>query len=186
MLFGDSRIFLWSPVLDLGGWEIVNRGWSGETTRQGLLRLDRDVIALKPQMVLIQEGINDLKGIGLFPEQADEITEQCAQNLEEMVARIRAVEIQVVVLPIFPVGPVRLHRWPIWSDRIDGAVVKVNRRLATLAGPHVVLIDCEPVLAEGGRIRPSFAADELHLTSLAYKALDDLLVPQLLAISRTR
>ena len=76
VLFGDSRISLWSPVIRLDRCEIVNRGWSGETTSQGLLRLDRDVIALRPRMVLIQEGINDLKGIGLFTREEDAIVDQ--------------------------------------------------------------------------------------------------------------
>ena len=178
VLFGDSRISLWSPGIRLDRCEIVNRGWSGETTSQGLLRLDRDVIALRPRMVLIQEGINDLKGIGLFTREEDAIVDQCAQNLEEIVTRLRDRGVEIVLLPIFPVGPVPLTRLPIWSDRIFDAVARVNKRLARLAGLHVTLIDCEPLLAEGGRMRPPFALDEFHLTSSAYRALDDFLEPR--------
>jgi lysophospholipase L1-like esterase len=182
VLFGDSRIFLWLPGLRLEGCEVVNRGWSGETTSQGLLRLDRDVIALRPRMVLIQEGINDLKGIGLFPGEEDAISDMCERNMEEIVTRLRDRGVEVVLLPIFPVGPVPLTRRPIWSDRIHDAVARVNQRLAGLTGPHVTMIDCDPLLAEGGRMRPPFALDEFHLTAPAYRALDDFLEPRLSAL----
>ena len=52
----------------------------------GILRLDRDVISLRPRMVLIQEGINDLKGIGLFTREEDAIVDECAEPGGDCVA----------------------------------------------------------------------------------------------------
>ena len=60
VVFGDSRAAQWADVLQVPGAQVVNRGISGETTAQMALRFERDVIALKPQIVVIQAGINDL------------------------------------------------------------------------------------------------------------------------------
>lgn len=185
VLFGDSRLAMWSPLPSVDGCDVVNRAWSGETTAQALLRLDRDVIALRPRTVVIQYGINDLKGIGLFPEQEDAIIEQCLRNLKSMVARLRDRKVEVVLLTIFPVGPVRLIRRPIWSDRVLGAVARINRELAALAGPGVVVIDCDPALAAGGRMRGPLAADEFHLTLRGYQVLNEFLEPRLAALLPT-
>lgn len=185
VLFGDSRIEGWNPPPRVENVEFVNRGWWGETTGQAVLRLDRDVIQLRPTAVVIQYGINDLKGIGLFPEQEDAIIEQCLRNLKSMVARLRDRKVEVVLLTIFPVGPVRLIRRPIWSDRILGAVARINRELAALAGPGVVVIDCDPALAAGGRMRGPLAADEFHLTPRGYQVLNEFLEPRLAALLST-
>ena len=41
------------------GVEIVNRGIPGNTTAQGLARLDKDVLSLKPSLVIVELGGND-------------------------------------------------------------------------------------------------------------------------------
>jgi lysophospholipase L1-like esterase len=173
VFFGDSRAEMWAPQPDLGpGVEVVNRGWGGETTAQSLLRLDRDVLALRPDLVVIQVGINDLKGIGLLPDKAPEIERACGDRIERIADRIREQEIPVALLTIFPVGPVPLARRPIWSDATLGAVARVNARLARLNGPGLVVIDCDGVLADRGRARTFYALDEFHLNANAYTALN--------------
>jgi lysophospholipase L1-like esterase len=181
VLFGDSRIEGWVPPLSAEGVEVVNRGWWGETTGQAILRLDRDVIQLRPSTVVIEFGINDLKGIGLLPDREAEIVETCRRNLESIVGRLREKGIGVILLTIFPVGPVPLIRRPIWSDRTIVAVDRINREVRSLAGPGVEVVDCDGVLAEGGRMKAPFAADEFHLTPAAYEALDRLIKPRLAA-----
>ncbi len=179
VLFGDSRVEMWFPSLKIDGAQVVNQGWSGETTGQAILRLDRDVIALRPRIVVIEYGMNDLKGIGFLPEQEEAIIENCTQNLKSMVKRLRDQEITVVVLTVYPVGPVTLARRPIWSDRIPAAIARVNRGLSELAGPGLIVIDCDPTLASDGRMRPPYARDVFHLTSGGYQALNELLEPRL-------
>lgn len=180
VLFGDSRVAMWGPELELGkGVEVVNRGWGGETTAQSLLRVGRDVVELRPDLVVVEVGINDLKGIGLLPERAGEIEQKCGENLEKVVGRIREAGIRVVVLGIFPVGAVPLARRPIWSDETLGAVERVNERLRKLEGPGVSVIDCGGVLAQGGRTRAEFVLDELHLNVEAYRSLNRWIEPKL-------
>ena len=64
------------------GVEMVNSGISGDTTLDGLSRLDWAVLSYEPDLVTINFGINDcVLGLGL---------EEFEMNLVEMVRRIRA------------------------------------------------------------------------------------------------
>ncbi len=65
MFFGDSITEGWgregSPGFFPGkGW--LNRGISGQTTAQMLVRFPQDVLALRPQVVVILAGTNDIAG----------------------------------------------------------------------------------------------------------------------------
>jgi lysophospholipase L1-like esterase len=64
------------------GVEMINSGISGDTSMDGLSRLDWAVLAYEPDLVTINFGINDcVLGLGL---------EEFEMNLVEMVRRIRA------------------------------------------------------------------------------------------------
>ncbi len=178
VLFGDSRVEMWGPPLVVDGAEVVNRGSSGETTAQGLLRVDRDVVALQPDVVVLQYGINDLKAIGVLPEREREVVEGCALRLEAIIRRIRReCGATVVVLTVYPVGELPITRRMVWSDRTLAAVEEVNKRLRTLEGDGVVVVDCDPILGREGRMKADYALDDLHLLPAGYGALNELLLP---------
>lgn len=62
--------------------EMINSGVSGDTTMDGLARLDWAVLSCEPDLVTINFGINDcVYGLGL---------EEFEANLVEMIRRIRA------------------------------------------------------------------------------------------------
>ena len=107
----------------------MNRGVGGETTEQVLLRLDRDVLAPRPGVVVVQVGVNDLRSLALFPGREAEIVGRCEANLRAIVGRLRERGAVVVVTTIFPVGRVELARRPIWSDATIDAIDRVNRSL---------------------------------------------------------
>ncbi len=67
---------------------VKNAGISGDTTTGGLKRLERDVLAHKPQLVTIMFGMNDLVGtpVDVFKK-----------NLREMIARCRTSGAEVVL-----------------------------------------------------------------------------------------
>jgi hypothetical protein len=98
VFYGDSRAAEWTPPEDLGGVTFVNRGIGAQTTAQVLGRFAEDVAPLAPHTVIIQAGINDLKTLPLFPEQAPEIVQNTKDNLRMMVARALETGAQQVVL----------------------------------------------------------------------------------------
>jgi len=75
----------------------VNRGISGQTTPQMLLRFRQDVIDLKPSVVVIFAGINDIAG-----NTGDMTPEQTEENLESMAELAQVHGIKVVLCSITP------------------------------------------------------------------------------------
>ncbi|MBQ18357.1 MAG: hypothetical protein CMJ65_14665 [Planctomycetaceae bacterium] len=67
---------------------MVNAGISGHTTAMGLSRIDRDVLAHKPDVVTIMFGLNDMVGLSL---------EQYRENLTKIITRCRAAGARCVL-----------------------------------------------------------------------------------------
>jgi len=181
---GDSRIEQWEPPPAPDGCQVVNRGAGGETTTQVLLRLERDVVRLDPAVVVVQAGINDLKGIGVLPERAEEIITTCTQNLRTIVARLRERGVRVVVLTVLPVGPIDLARRPLWSDATLAGVSRVNDAIRGMKAPGITVVDCDPLMAVDGRMNPAYARDAFHLTRDGYQALNGTVTPVLETLLR--
>ncbi len=68
---------------------MINAGISGNTTLAGLARLDRDVIARDPDLVVVMFGINDMS--------RSTPPEDYRQSLQELVERLLAAEAAVVL-----------------------------------------------------------------------------------------
>ncbi len=68
--------------------KVINAGISGHSTTEGLARLDRDVLAHKPDLVAISFGLNDMTRLS---------DEQYRTNLETLVARCRDAKAKVVI-----------------------------------------------------------------------------------------
>lgn len=84
-----------SVLRALTGWEVINKGQNGDTTSGVLARFPHDVLAHRPDLVLILTGTNDFI-LGLAtPEEA-------LKNLEEMAAMARETGIRPVFLT--PIG----------------------------------------------------------------------------------
>ena len=183
---GDSRIEAWQELPQVPGAQSVNRGRGGQTTAMAQLRLQEDVLALDPDVVVLQIGINDLKAIGILPDRAAEIVEQAGRHVANIVERLRRRNVEVLVLTVFPIGDVDLLRRPFWSPAIAEAVKELNERIRGLAGTGVTVVDCDGVLGEAGRIRESFERDWLHVNRAGYAALDRTLTPVLRRIVADR
>jgi len=182
ILYGDSRIAQWHPKLLIPGATIINKGLEGQTTAQLRLRLESDVIANSPDMVIFQAGINDLKTIGLFPKHKEAIITNCKQNLEFIIKQISNQNIDIVVLTIFPNGKPELIRSWLWSDEIDNGVVLVNNSLLKMSNSKIHVINADNFLKAVKYIRPHFKKDMLHLNQAGYQQLNDQLQPNVLRL----
>jgi lysophospholipase L1-like esterase len=100
VFMGDSITEGWhfdGPKGFFPGKPYINRGISGQTTPQMVLRFRQDVIALQPKVVVILAGINDIAGnTGL------ETLEQIENNLTSMAELANANHIQVVLCSVTP------------------------------------------------------------------------------------
>lgn len=173
LFYGDSRAYTWPMPGGFPQIEVFNRGIGGQTTAQILARFDDHVLPLQADIVLIQAGINDLKTIGLFPTQRDEIVANCKKNLAAMVQRATAQGATVILTTVFPTAQPSLLRRPFWSDAIGEAIVEVNLYLETLASERVVLFDSAALLTDAdGAFRQEYRYDLLHLNQAGYAALN--------------
>jgi acyl-CoA thioesterase I len=105
---GENRVVFMGDSITQG-WQIedaqgyfpgkpyINRGISGQTTPQMVLRFRQDVIDLKPKVVVILAGINDIAG-NTGPETLEEIE----GNLTSMAELAAANNIRVVLCSVMP------------------------------------------------------------------------------------
>jgi lysophospholipase L1-like esterase len=103
----DRVVFMGDSITE--GWKIegadgsfpgkpyINRGISGQTTPQMVLRFRQDVIALKPKVVVILGGINDIAG-----NTGPMTLEETEGNLASMVELAVANHIRVVLCSVTP------------------------------------------------------------------------------------
>jgi lysophospholipase L1-like esterase len=176
VFFGDSRAASWtSPEIE--GYKFINRGIGSQTTIQNIQRFAAHVNPLKPDIIIIQVGVNDLKTIALFPEQKEAIIENCKSNLKQIVEASQQLGAVVILTTIFPVGEVPLERQPFWSDEVAEAINTVNTYLSTLATEDVIVLDTFPLLADSqGMLLSEYRADELHLNNQGYTILNQALI----------
>jgi lysophospholipase L1-like esterase len=180
VFWGDSRAASWSAP-DTRQYKFINRGINGQTSSQTSQRFAEHVRSLKPDIVIIQVGINDLKTIALFPERKAAIIANCQANIKRMVDDSRKLGTVVIVTTVFPVGEVPLERKLFWSDQINPAIKEVNAYIGTLAEEKTIVFDAFAVLAdEQGMVLKQYRADELHLNEKGYAALNQNLLPILM------
>ncbi len=97
VFMGDSITEGWHLDESFPGKPYVNRGISGQTTPQMVLRFRQDVIALQPKVVVILAGTNDIAG-----NTGPETLEQIEDNLASMADLAHANGIRVVLCSITP------------------------------------------------------------------------------------
>jgi acyl-CoA thioesterase I len=97
VFMGDSITEAWHLTVSFPGRPYINRGISGQTTPQMLVRFRQDVINLQPKVVVILAGINDIAG-----NTGPETLEQIEDNLASMAELARANHIQVVLCSVTP------------------------------------------------------------------------------------
>ncbi len=173
VFYGDSRAESWQPPNQIKNITIINRGIGGQTTAQVLGRFQQHVASLKPKIIVIQVGVNDLKAIPLFPGQKETIIRNCQTNIRQIVQKSLDTGAKVVVTTIFPLGTLPIERRPFWSDDVAIAINDVNDYIKTLARDRVIVFDSSQILANSqGIVDPKYSQDFLHINSEGYAALN--------------
>lgn len=183
VFFGDSRATNWPAPARNITFRFANRGIGAQTTAQVANRYVLHVRPLKPAVVVVQVGINDLKTIPLFPDQRALIVERSKQNINHIVDLAREDGAQVILTTIIRPGQIPVERRLFWSDDVGVAVDEVNAYISSLAGDRVLVLDTNrKIVNVGGTVDPKYSLDALHLNSLGYAMLNedlDVLLNQL-------
>jgi lysophospholipase L1-like esterase len=186
VFFGDSRAAQW-PSPDVDGFQFINRGVGDQTSTQIAGRFKEHVEPIKPDIIVLQLCINDLKTIPLFPTRKQQIVGNCESNIQEIVRDSLEQDAVVVISTIFPTGRIPLVRRLVWSDEIERSRQDVNNFIRSLASDRVIVLDAEKVLAnDSGKIKQDYSFDTLHLSKAGYQALNLQLTRILEAIPQSQ
>ena len=172
VFYGDSRAARWTTPDD-PGFKFVNRGIGAQTSAQVLERFDAHIKPLKPNIIIIQVGINDLKTIPIFPGNKQAIIDNCKANIRRIVEQSNDLGATVIATTIFPMGQVSIERTLFWSDDVALAIQEVNVFIHSLANDKIIVFDSFAILANDSKsIKPEYSQDLLHLTPLGYQRLN--------------
>jgi len=176
VFMGDSITDFWQqPRFGFfPGQPYADRGISGQTTPQMLLRFRADVIDLHPQVVVILGGTNDIVG-ATGPESNEEIE----GYLASMSDLAHASGIAVVFASLTPVGAYHVASAtavPQTTQRPMERIRAVNTWMAAYAADHGdVYLDYFSALIDAtGLLRADFSADDLHPTAAGYTVMAPL------------
>ena len=160
VFLGDSITQGWGDIdKAFPGAKTANRGISGDTTRGMLLRLNQDVLSLKPSGVVLLMGTNDLE------EQAD--PKVISANTQLIIAEIKkySAEIPIIVCSVFPAGKGDSNKRP--KEKIQ-AINRLNAKAAA-GDPQVMVLDTYKLFAnKQGIARKEEFPDMLHPNKLGY------------------
>jgi lysophospholipase L1-like esterase len=171
VFYGDSITDAWGRIADTGtffpGKPYVNRGISGQTTPQMLVRFEQDVVHLHPTVVVILAGTNDIAG-----NTGPSTPAMIEDNFRAMTSIARQNGIKVVLASITPA-----YSYP-WKPNIEpvAAIREVNGWLRDFCGvQHLVYLDYYSAMAdEKGAMKPGLAKDGVHPTTAGYAIMGPL------------
>ena len=169
VFLGDQITELWGQgsAKFFNGKPYVNRGITGQTTPQMLVRFRQDVIALKPRVVVIHGGTNDLTGV-LGP--GTEAT--VGDNITSMTELAKASGIRVVLASVTPVCDCFKEQTAV---RPQGKIIGLNgwiRDYAARSG--AVYLNYYAALAEGRNFRMALTRDGLVPNDAGYDVMAPL------------
>lgn len=169
VFFGDSITDGWKLDEYFPNKPYINRGISGQTTSQMLIRMRPDVIALAPKAVVLLAGTNDIAG-NTGPMTIDMITDNYASIAE--LAKINRIKmIFASVLPIHDYGRTRAS-----ERRPPELILKLNEWLKSYckANGHIYLDYFSQMVDENGMLKAELANDGLHPNAEGYKLMAPL------------
>ncbi|GGC89020.1 acylneuraminate cytidylyltransferase [Flavobacterium lutivivi] len=174
VLMGDSITEFWK-VTDNSFFQennLIDRGISGQTTSQMLLRFRQDVINLKPKTVVILAGINDIA------ENTGPISiEAIFGNIKSMIELAQANKIKVVLCSVLPAASF------YWNPSIKPAdkVVQLNKLLSLYAKENAITYVnyYSEMVDDKLGLQKKYGEDGVHPNIEGYKLMEKLLLEKL-------
>jgi lysophospholipase L1-like esterase len=145
----------------------VNRGISGQTTPQMLVRFRQDVIDLHPKVVILLAGTNDIAG-----NTGPSTLKMIMDNIKGMSEMAKANGIKVILSSTLPA-----YDYP-WKPGLEpsGKIIALNKMIkeyAELKG-HIYLDYFSAMVDERNGLPKKYAEDEVHPTVAGYKVMEPL------------
>jgi lysophospholipase L1-like esterase len=169
VFYGNSITEGWAQYFPtmFPGKPYIGRGISGQTTPQMLVRFRQDVVALKPKVVVILAGTNDIAG-----NTGPSTLEMIEDNLASMTEIAKANGIRVVLSSVLPVYDYA------WRPGLEPApkIVALNKWMkAYAARMGEVYLDYHSAMADARQgMRADLSNDGVHPTEAGYRVMAPL------------
>ncbi len=145
----------------------INRGISGQTTPQMLVRFRPDVVNLKPKVVVILAGTNDIAG-----NTGPSALEMIEYNIASMVEIAKANDINVVLCSVLPV-----YDYP-WKPGHNPAqkIVDLNKWIKDYTEKNeIIYVDYfTPMADKRNGLKKEYSEDGVHPNLAGYKVMQPL------------
>jgi len=167
VFYGDSITDGWPLFTYFPGKPYINRGISGQTTPQMLVRFRQDVVALKPSAVVILAGTNDIA-----QNTGPETLEQIEDNFASMADLAKANGIRVVLSSILPVYD---YPWRAGMDPVT-KITALNQWLQEYATAHgYIYLDYYAAMQDARHGLPeNLSRDGVHPNAAGYAVMAPL------------
>ena len=150
----------------------IGRGISGQTSYQFVVRFRPDVINLKPKLVVINAGTNDVaENTGPFDLQTT------FGNIVSMVELAKANKIKVILTSVLPAAKFG------WNKSIKDAPAKIealNALIKEYAKKNKIpYVDYYTPMVTGAdrALNPAYSKDGVHPTEAGYEVMEALIKP---------
>ena len=170
VLLGDSITEFWSQIQPdfFANTSYINRGISGQTTPQMLIRFRPDVLDLHPDVVVILAGVNDIAG-NTGPTTNDAIF----GNIISMVELAKANAIKVILCSVLPAN--NFYWRP--NEKAAETIIQLNQLIQSYAKEHdIPYVDYHSAMADAKNGLPKeFSEDSVHPNLKGYQTMQPLL-----------
>ena len=169
VFFGDSITDSWGRRVGVffPGENFINRGISGQTTPQLVIRFQQDVVDLHPTVVVVLAGTNDIAG-----NTGPSTPQMTLDNFASMAAIAKANHIRMVIASILPAAA-----YP-WKPGVKPAepIRQLNESLKNLSSREgLIFLDYYSAMADAnGGMRPGLSSDGVHPTAKGYEIMTPL------------
>ena len=183
VFYGDSRAYQWKYLEKDNSFQFINRGINGQTSSQVLWRFDAHVADLKPKVIVLQVGINDLRMLPNPPKTRKDIAQNCRNNIAQIIERANSVDAHIIVTTIFPLGQgeIPLQLRPFWPslNEMERSINEVNQYIRSLRddtastfSDKIIVFDAYSLLNREDPDKLKYYKDLLHINQQGYKLLN--------------
>lgn len=169
VFYGNSITDYWINVMPefFTGKPYIDRGIGGQTTPQMLVRFRQDVINLRPKVVVILAGINDIAGAT-----GPSTLEMIESNIQSMVELAKVHKIKIVLSSVLPCDSIMIRP----DLKPAETVLQLNAWIKDYADKNkCIYLDYFPSLANTRNgMRKEYTYDGVHPNKAGYQIMAPL------------
>lgn len=171
IFFGDSITDIWKLDESFPGKHYINRGIGGQTTPQMLVRFREDVIDLKPAVVVVLAGTNDIAG-----NTGDETLEQIEGDYETMAELAKVNGSRLIFSSLTPINDYNQRAMWFFLQRSPGKILQLNEWLKKYCADNgLVYLDYFSAMVDGrGMLKAELTQDGLHPNAAGFAVMAPL------------